>query len=82
MTPITGTSIVTLGEQLRLMRQRAKMSQVELAEKAQVHRNTVAAVERDAENVTIDTLNAIFAALGYSVVIDFKEKEPVSHDEG
>jgi len=79
MSKILGGTTVTLGEQVRLMRNRANISQVDLAQKAGIHRNTVAAVERDGENVTLDTLEAIFNALGYSVVISFKER---SHDAG
>lgn len=75
---LTGNTITTLGEQLRLMRQRAGLSQSELAEKAGLHRNTVSKIEKDDENVTLDTLQAVCGALGYVVDVRFNEKETAS----
>lgn len=58
-----GTVEVTMGEYIRLMRERRCMSIGDMAKAAGLSRNTITAVERDEANVTLDTLGAIFQAL-------------------
>jgi DNA-binding XRE family transcriptional regulator len=52
-----------LGENIRHHRQSLKWSQEKLAEKADLHRNYVGDIERGEENVSVDTLARIAAAL-------------------
>lgn len=52
-----------LGENIRAHRRKLKWSQEELAEKADLHHNYIGDVERGEENVSVDTLMRIAAAL-------------------
>lgn len=74
--PFQGTTAVTMGEYLHVLRKRAGLSMADLAEKAGVHRNTVSLVERDLENCTIDTVSRLFAVFGLTLDVNFKHKEP------
>lgn len=66
--------MMTLGETIRTIRKRSKMSQGALAKKAGVSRNTVSLLERNNLNVTIGTVSAICAALDFSVDISLHPK--------
>ena len=72
---ITGTIAVTLGEYLRVLRVKNKMSQSDLAARCGVNRNTISKIERDDANCTLDTLQAVFAAFGMVLDIKFKDKQ-------
>ena len=52
-----------LGENIRANRQRLKWSQEKLAEKSDLHRNYIGDIERGEENVSVDALKRIAAAL-------------------
>ena len=52
------------GENLRKVRNRAKLTQKEVADKANIHVNFYARVERGEENPSYETLEQIVNALG------------------
>lgn len=53
----------TLGDNIRAYRRRAGWSQEKLAEKSALHRNYIGDIERGEENVSVDALIRIAAAL-------------------
>ncbi|WP_380874277.1 transcriptional regulator [Sphingomonas sp. DBB INV C78] len=53
-------------QQVRAQRKRLGLSQEELADRAEVHRTFIGAVERAETNVSIDNIARISAALGVS----------------
>ncbi len=70
----------TVGLRIRVYRQRMKMTQEELAEKADVHHTYIGQVERGEKNLTIATLEKILKALNVSFTeffecMDFKKSE-------
>ena len=61
-----------MGEKIRDIREAAKISQDELAERSGVSRQTISAIETGrATSVTTGTLEAIAKALGVSVSVFF-----------
>jgi transcriptional regulator with XRE-family HTH domain len=63
MTPDISASL-TVGEVIGIMRRRAGLSQLQLAEKANVSRNEISLLECDSTNYTVATLWAVADALG------------------
>ncbi|RYG20180.1 MAG: XRE family transcriptional regulator [Caulobacteraceae bacterium] len=53
-----------LGKRVQLLRQRAGVSQEELAERAGIHRTYVSGVERGVRNPTITVLEKLAKGLG------------------
>jgi transcriptional regulator with XRE-family HTH domain len=53
----------TLGENIRSCRQKLNWSQEKLAERADLHHNYIGDIERGEENVSVDALMRIAAAL-------------------
>lgn len=53
-----------LGETIRTYRKQARLSQEELAEKADLHHNYIGEIERGEKAATIDTLLKIAKGLG------------------
>ena len=58
----------TLGENIRTHRRNMKWSQEKLAEKSNLHRNYIGDIERGEENVSIDALMRIAAALRVQLI--------------
>lgn len=56
-----------LGDAVRTRRRSLKLSQEELAERVDCHRNYVGSVERGEQNVTVDMLMRFAKALGCSL---------------
>jgi transcriptional regulator with XRE-family HTH domain len=56
-----------IGDNIKFFRKKAKMTQVELAEKANISRSYLADVERNRYNPSLDTLKAIASALNVPV---------------
>lgn len=56
-----------LGENIRTLRRSLGLSQEKLAEKAELHPNYIGDIERGEENVSVDALMRIAAALKASV---------------
>ena len=57
----------TLAENVRALRSRLDISQEELADRCDLHRTYVGAIERAERNVTLSTLEVFSKALGVSV---------------
>lgn len=72
---IEGNTIVSLGEYLYLLRTRSHMSQEALALKAGVNRNLVSRFERDMQNCTLDSVQALFGVFGLVLSVDFRDTE-------
>jgi len=53
-----------LGEKLRAVREKKELTQAEVAEKAEVHVNYYARIERGEENPSFEKLQGIMKALG------------------
>ena len=53
-----------LGDKLKRLREKAKMTQAEVADKAGIHVNYYARIERGEENPTYEKLESIKKALG------------------
>ncbi|MBT3478650.1 MAG: helix-turn-helix transcriptional regulator [Candidatus Marinimicrobia bacterium] len=63
---------MAIGKTLRSLRKKAKLSQEELAEKCNLHRTYIGALERDEKSPTISTLTKIVNALNISMSDFFK----------
>jgi len=63
------TSLVEFGAQLRAERERQLMFKKALAERAGVHRNTLADLEAGRGNIELKTLLAICELLGFDLVL-------------
>lgn len=73
---------MTLGENIRMHRKNAKLTQMELAQKANISRSYLADVERDRYNPSIDTIKALAAALNVPVTSLINEDdETLSQDQ-
>lgn len=58
---------MALGENIKMFRKKAKLTQMELAQKANISRSYLADVERNRYNPSIDTIKAIATALNVPV---------------
>ena len=56
-----------LGENIRVYRRKLKWSQEKLAEKSDLHHNYIGDIERGEENVSVDALMRIAAAMRISL---------------
>ena len=65
-----------VGQRLRAFRQKKKMTQEELAEKADLHPTYIGQVERGEKNLTLISLEKILAALEISFTDLFEHIEP------
>ena len=63
-----------LATNIRVRRNSLKISQEELAERADLHRTYIGAIERAQQNVSIDNIEKIAVALGCHVGDLFREK--------
>ncbi|MEQ1761076.1 MAG: helix-turn-helix transcriptional regulator [Vicinamibacterales bacterium] len=61
-----------IGTRVRELRQAAGISQEELAERADLHRNYISSVERGQRDVGVGALHRIATALGTSLAEFFK----------
>lgn len=58
---------MTVGENIKTYRKKAKLTQLELAQRANMSRSYLADVERDRYNPSVDTLKSIASALNIPV---------------
>ncbi|MGP7817730.1 helix-turn-helix domain-containing protein [Niallia sp. 01092] len=67
---------MTVGENIKLHRKKAKLTQQQLAEKANMSRSYLADLERNRYNPSLDTLKAIAVALNINVsdIVEDKNK--------
>ena len=66
---------VRFGELIRRCRQKAELSQEELAGICEIHRTYVGFIERGEKTVTIETANKLALALGLTLSELFRELE-------
>ncbi len=59
--------LVKFGNRVREERQKQKLSQEELAEKAGVHRTYIGMIERAEKNITLTNIERIAKALGVPI---------------
>lgn len=72
------TIMIVVGQRLRAFRQQKKMTQEELAEKADLHPTYIGQVERGEKNLTLVSLEKILIALDISFTDLFEHIEPNS----
>lgn len=60
---MTSSSLQTIGRKLREAREKQRLTQVEVAEKAEISTNHYAQIERGEANASIETLENILKAL-------------------
>ena len=58
---------MTVGQRIKAIRKERKLTQVQLAEKANLSRSYLADIERDRYNPSLSTLEAVAGALGIQV---------------
>lgn len=63
----------TIGSRIQVLRMRKKLTQVELAKLAKVHRSYLAAVETGERNISLESLDKIIHALGMDYDNFFQE---------
>ncbi len=68
MDGVPSTARQRFADALRRLRQEKGLSQEELAEKADLHRNYVGSVERGERNVGVDNMERLAQALGVELV--------------
>lgn len=68
MDGVPSTARQRFADALRRLRQEKGLSQEELAEKADLHRNYVGSVERGERNVGVDNMERLAQALGTELV--------------
>jgi transcriptional regulator with XRE-family HTH domain len=66
---------IRFGELIRRLRQKAELSQEELAGVCEIHRTYVGFIERGEKTVTIETANTLALALGLTLSELFRELE-------
>jgi transcriptional regulator with XRE-family HTH domain len=71
-----------IGDNIKFFRKKAKMTQVELAEKANISRSYLADVERNRYNPSFETLKAIASALNVPIssLIGEEDAKNSNHD--
>ncbi|MGG6437422.1 helix-turn-helix transcriptional regulator [Saccharococcus caldoxylosilyticus] len=71
-----------IGDNIRIFRKKAKMTQMELAQKANISRSYLADVERNRYNPSLETLKAIASALNVPVnsLIGEEDDKNSNHD--
>ncbi len=60
--------VFKVGKKIKLIREIKKLSQENLAQLAQLERNSIGLIERGATNPTLHSLNQIACALGVDIV--------------
>lgn len=65
-----------LGKNIRRLRQKAGLSQEALADRCELHRTYIGAVERGERNVTLLTVEKIATALDVDPIVLLQEPQP------
>jgi transcriptional regulator with XRE-family HTH domain len=68
---------LTLGESIRIIRRRAKMSQAQLARKSGLSRGAISLLERNG-NATLGTLIKVGEVLGFAIDIQLNPAAPAT----
>lgn len=74
------TIATVVGQRIRTYRQKANMTQEELAERAELHHTYIGQVERGEKNLTLGSLERILDALGLSFSDFFEGFERTSRE--
>lgn len=64
--------LIQFGQKVRKERQKLKISQEELADRANVHRTYIGMIERAEKNITLENIEKIAKALKLSIADFFK----------
>lgn len=67
---------MSVGDNIRKLRKERKMTQVQLAKKANISRSYLGDIENSRYNVSLDVLNKIASALGTSAPVLLREDDP------
>ena len=73
----TRRKLAEIGELVRSARERARISQEELAEKIQMRRENVIRIEKGRANVTVETLLRLASGLGLDLRVAFRPHRAV-----
>lgn len=65
--------LVQFGKKVREERQKQRLSQEQLAEKAGLHRTYIGMIERAEKNITLENIHKICKALGFNLGVLFKD---------
>jgi transcriptional regulator with XRE-family HTH domain len=65
--------LIKFGQKVREERNKQKISQEELAERAGVHRTYIGMIERAEKNITLENIEKIAKALGLKLGVLFKD---------
>jgi transcriptional regulator with XRE-family HTH domain len=65
-----------LGKMLKVLRKQRRMTQAELAFEVYMERSSIANIETGRQTLTVQTINTIAGALGYTVHVTFRRKKP------
>lgn len=69
-----------IGAMIRALRRQAKMTQTELGERCGLERTSICNIETGRQTLTVQSVNAIAAALGHRVKIKFERIETPRHE--
>ncbi len=73
--------MLNTGQVIRRLRSELNLSQEELADHANLHRNYIGAVERGERNITLVSLHRISSALGISPAVILQEAESLTKQQ-
>lgn len=65
-----------LGQTIKALRKMRRLTQAQLADLAGLERTSITNIERGNQTLTVVTINAIAAALGYEVRVQFVLAKP------
>lgn len=63
-----------LGKMLKVLRKQRRMTQAEVGFESYLERTSIANIEAGKQMLTVQTINAIASALGYTVHVTFRRK--------
>lgn len=64
--------LVRFGQKIRQERLKQRLSQEQLAEKAELHRTYIGMIERGEKNITLNNISKISSALGIKIAVLFE----------
>ncbi len=64
--------LLRFGQKIRQERLKQRLSQEQLAEKAELHRTYIGMIERGEKNITLNNISKISSALGIKIAVLFE----------